>query len=314
MRAPIETGAAGRADGERHGSSPIRLDYFPAPEPMRHHITTLFSIAADREKISDVLPAAVGYLIVVLEGHGQVVFGNGAAAESGPVILLTPTSTAVRFEFAGPLAAVGAVLSPLGWAALTGLPADEHGDRLYDAAAWLGPEIAELAGQFRAAYAAGIMQPEQMADALAGFIGGRLGKVNPRHVQLMQQVMQWLGSGFDPPLSALHESSSYSTRQLQRLVERYYGVPPKQLLRKYRALRVAALLAAPDTTEEQVAELLNLFYDQSHLIREISLFTGRTPARLGDGSAPLQEAVIDVRNYREVTPNVAPMPKAQAKD
>ena len=34
------------------------------------------------------------------------------------------------------------------------------------------------------------------------------------------------------------------------------------------------------------------FYDQSHLIREVRLVTGRTPARLAERSLPLLDAML----------------------
>ena len=80
-------------------------------------------------------------------------------------------------------------------------------------------------------------------------------------------------------------------------------------MRKYRALRVVALLNDPSTTDEQVAELLNYFYDQSHLIREVRTFSGRTPSRFGDDQAPILEQLLSVRNFREIKPNVAALPE-----
>ena len=148
-----------------------------------------------------------------------------------------------------------------------------------------------------------------MCAEIATFIAARLKPINRRHDALLSRIRIWLSSSFDPPLEALIDGSGYSERQLQRLVVRYFGVTPKHLVRKYRALRVAALLQSPETSADQIAEITNLFYDQSHLIREIRLFAGRTPARLGDSEQPILEALLDLRNFREITPGLAPMPE-----
>ena len=67
-------------------------------------------------------------------------------------------------------------------------------------------------------------------------------------------------------------------RQLERLTKRYYGLPPKTLARKYRALRAASALArGEDLTDCDIA---NSFYDQSHLIREVKRFAGLTPQQI----------------------------------
>ena len=286
----------------------IELNYFPAPEQLHPFVTTLFHFRCDEVEIRDMQPAAVGFLYFFLRGQGKMHFASGITDPSYPVSLMTPSAVAVPFEVDGPFHCVGAALLPRGWAAFTGLDADEHGNRIYDAAQWLGPEVAEMGARFRAAYENDAMSPEKICAEIAAFIAARLKPINPRHDALMTRITDWLSSSLDPPLEALIEGSGYSDRQLQRLVVRYYGVTPKQLVRKYRALRVAALLQSPETSAEQIAGLLNLFYDQSHLIREIRLFAGRTPARLGDSEQPILDALLDLRNFREITPGLAAIP------
>ena len=287
----------------------IELNYFSAPAPLHRYVTTLFHFRCDETAIRDMQPAAVGFLYFFLRGEGRMHFASGTTDRSHPVSLMTPCAVAVPFEVDGPFHCVGAALLPRGWAAFTGMNASQHGNRLYDAGEWLGPEVVALGKRFRAAYAAGTMSPEAMCDEIAAFIAGRLRPINPRHDALMTLITDWLSSSLDPPLAELVARSGYSERQLQRLVERYYGISPHHLLRKYRALRVAALLQSPGTTDEQIAGLLNLFYDQSHLIREIRLFAGRTPARLGDSEQPILDALLDIRNFRQITPGLAALPE-----
>lgn len=291
------------------GLQHMSLEYVSAPESLKRHITTLYYFRCDETEIRDMQPASVGTLIFFLKGQGKMHFADGTTDPSHPVSLITPCGEAVPFEVDGPFHCVGASLSPLGWAALTGLRANQHGDRMYDAVPYLGPEVAVLGDRLRRAYDSNALSPAGMCGEISHFIEGRLKKVNPRHKALMGQVTAWLSSAFDPPLTELLDKTDYSERQLQRLVERYYGVGPKQLVRKYRALRVAALLQDPNTSDDQIAQLLNLFYDQSHLIREIRIFAGRTPARLGDAEQPILDALLDIRNFREITPNIAAMPQ-----
>lgn len=291
--------------GRRH----IALDFHSPPEPLRRHVTTLFHFRCDERDIRDVQPASVGFLLFFLRGKGRMHFPGGTVDPSYPVTLITPTSAAAAFEVDGPFHCVGATLSPLGWAALTGLNADEHGNHLYDAAAWLGQEFAVLGDELRSEYAEGTADPAAMCARIAALIESCLRPVNPQHQALMDEIVCWFAGGFDPPLAELQARSGYSARQLQRLVERYYGLPPKQLVRKYRALRVAALLQDPATSEDKVAELLNLFYDQSHLIREIRHFAGRTPARLGDAEMPILDMLLDARIFREIRASIAPLPE-----
>ena len=282
-------------------SGGLTLDYFAPSPALQPHVTTLFCLSSDAPAMRDAIPAAVGYLMVFLQGSATVAFADGRTADFAPVSLLTPSSAAAEVTTAGPVRIVGAALSPLGWAALTGLHAARHGDRLYRASDY-------LEGTARLPTDGPVADAVEAVEAVARYVTARLRPVNPRHAALMKQVGEWLSASLDPPLADLAVRSGYSDRQLQRLVERYFGVGPMQLARKYRALRVAALLQAPDTSEARIAELLNLFYDQSHLIREMRHFLGRTPSRLGSSDSPLLGAATGLRNYHEVRPNIARMP------
>lgn len=285
----------------------ITLNYFEPPLPLKLYVTTFYYFRCDELEINDIQPAAVGSLIFFLKGHGRMLFGRGAEP-SHPVSLLSPFSYAVPFEVEGPFHCVGAALSPLGWASLTDLDASIHRDSMMGAQEVFGPGIATLGERLCAAYEAGSMAPQEMCCAISDFLEPHLKPIKPRHVLLMAQVHQWLSQSFNPPIEELAETTGYSQRQVQRLVERYFGVTPKHLVRKYRALRVASLLQDPNTTGEQTAELLNQFYDQSHLIREVRMFAGRTPARLGDSEKPILGYQLNVRNFRQINPRVAGLP------
>jgi AraC-like DNA-binding protein len=286
----------------------IKIEHFSAPPSLQPFVTTLFTLRCDEPRISDVLPAAVGYLAVLQCGSGTIRFVTGRCDAACPETLLTPTSAAAAVMCQGPSTSSAAALSPLGWAALTGLHAGEHADRAYPAAEVLGAETRALGERMRARFLAAPGDGAAIVAQLAGFIEPRLRPLNPRHMGLMKSVADWLSASFDPDLADLQLATGYSARQLQRLVERYFGSGPKQLARKYRALRVAALLRSDEISDERAAELTNLFYDQSHLIREMRHFLGRTPLRLGKGGSPLLSAATALRNYREFRPNVARIP------
>lgn len=286
----------------------LRLEHFPVPSALQSHITTLFSLRCDERQIHDMLPAAVGYLAIIVSGSGTLHFARNRADRTHPETLLAPTNSAVELKVDGPLIFVAAALSPLGWAALTRLDASRHVDRADDAAALLGPDVHELGERIRQIAAAGQSSDADLAGLLADYVGARLRRVNPQHAALIGHVAEWLSSKIDPDISDLLVRTGYSPRQLERLVARYYSCTPKQLARKYRALRVVALLQDPETSDEKAAGLVNLFYDQSHMIREVRRFVGRTPRRLVAPDQSVLQSAIALRNYREFRPNVARIP------
>lgn len=281
-------------------ASLLHIDYIAVPATLTPYVTTFYHFRCDERDIKEVQPAGIGHLTIFPHGQGVMRFLDGAHDASHRTNLLTPSVAACPFEVTGPFHAIGAVMTPLGWAALTGMGAHEHANRLLEAGKYLDGGIASLGEDLCNAYSAGSMDGKDCAMALANYIENHLRPVNKRHAELIQLTTKWLGESLDPPLESLFERTAYSKRQVQRLVERYFGMPPVALKRKYRGLRAAALLSLPALTPEFEAMVFDTFYDQSHMIREIRLFAGRTPARLGDGESAFLTEMLDPRNFREI--------------
>ena len=83
-----------------------------------------------------------------------------------------------------------------------------------------------------------------------------------------------------------------STRSLQRLFQRYVGVTPKWVLRRYRLHEAAARLAegTSGTWAEAAAELG--YFDQSHFIRDFTAAVGVTPVEYATACA---EGLVSLR-------------------
>lgn len=258
----------------------FKADYYSVPAPLQPYIAAFYQFRCDETQIRDMHPSNVSHLVMFLRGQGSVHFRTGVKDALPRIGLFTPCACAASYYVNGPLVAVGAVLTPLGWAALARLDAGEHGNRLYDASGHFGPEAAILAGDCHQGYLAGELRTEEIVRKLGLFIEANLQAVNPRHARLIALVMDWLSEKSDGKLVTLHAAIGYSHRQVQRLTQRFFGLPPKALLRKSRALRAAAIFSNPRATADQLACVSDHFYDQSHMIREIRLFVGRTPGRL----------------------------------
>ena len=281
-------------------SALIAIDYIDPPAEIAPFVTTLYHFRCDEPLIRDIQPAAIGQICLFPHGKGEMHFADGRREPNHEVGLLTPLSRATPIVVDGPFHAFGAALTPLGWAALTGLHAGEYRDRLLPAASVLGEEFGALGQTLLSAYRGGTMTGPTCARAVGDFVARHVRPVNPRHLELIVAVGRWLGASFNPDLADLAGIAGYSARQIQRLVERYFGLPPRALARKYRALRAAALLSAPGYAPDQEAELAEAFFDQSHMIREITHFVGRTPARLTDASTPYLAEMITPKNLREL--------------
>lgn len=293
-----------------HGhAAPFAIEFLPPPPAIAPYVTTFFSLRYDRVLISDVQPATIAVLLVSLKGRIRLLTPSDAVYDSPGTGLITPLSAAAAIEVEGPWHAFGATITPLGWAALTrGLSAARWADRVVDASSLLGDEVGQLGERLTRDHRAGMINVADMVAMTAQVFADRAMPVPVRHRAAIAAVADWLGSSLSPQLEDLVARTPYSVRQMQRLVDHYYGLGPKHLARKYRALRAAALLLDPGISAEQVVHVEEQFYDQSHMIREIRLFAGCTPGQLARADKPVLAAALDWRNNFEITPKVAPMP------
>ena len=220
------------------------LEYFDPPEALAHHVMVLFHFATDEPVIHDTQPGGLGQLVLFAQGEGEMHFAGHTDPVRGKAYLMSGFSRAARFEMRGPWRTIGASLSPLGWAALTGTPARDHVDRFLPASQLVGGDVEHFAGQLGAQYLAGQLGGEAACNALADWIALRLGQIPAVHERLIETTIHWLGGAIFPDLELLFPQLPYSRRQSERLVERYFGLPPAALARKFRAIRAAAPDAA----------------------------------------------------------------------
>jgi len=96
-------------------------------------------------------------------------------------------------------------------------------------------------------------------------------------------------------------------RRLERIVRRDFGLPPKQVLRRARALDMASHLRGVADQNEAEALVLR-YYDQSHLIREFTELFGMSPRQFVETPQPLMTLALETRQARrlEMIERIAP--------
>ncbi|MFM5908089.1 MAG: helix-turn-helix domain-containing protein [Novosphingobium sp.] len=88
-------------------------------------------------------------------------------------------------------------------------------------------------------------------------------------------------------------------RQFERIILRDFGISPKQVLRRARALDMAAhLRGVADEAEREELELR--YYDQSHLIRDFTRFFGMTPRQFIERPQPIMTLALETRQARRL--------------
>jgi AraC-like DNA-binding protein len=296
------------ADGARLTRSDLlQIELIAPPEKAAGFATTFYRVRCAERHIRDVQPSSIGFLVLLGKGEGTISFLDGRSEQGPAFTLVTPTSAATTIQMEGPWDAFGAMLSPVGWASLTGLSAAAHSNRVWAAVDAVRAPLAAAGDEILRNYDR--LTDTEKAAILAHGMAEAAGPLPSRHVDFIRTVADWLAQSLSPLLDDLVERSGYSPRQVQRLCERYFGLAPGTLIRKYRALRAAVLLSRSDLSEEDLSAIQDHFYDQSHMIREIRIFAGRTPARIADPDMPFLTRFLNLRNFREAGPRLAPIPE-----
>lgn len=276
-------------------SSGTYLAHVDVSPDMAGLIHTLFVMRAGEGRIDSVMPAYSAQLFSFVEGSGAIHFPERPAGYSSDITLNAPMLRAAPMVLEGPVLNIGASFTPLGWAMFSGLAADKVHDCAF-AAYTVIPEdqLAPVIGALDRVRE-GALSPEAYCRVIEEAIRQicATAKKRPRadHLELLAAIDDWLGGEFNPPVQALYDAVDLGQRQVQRLCRRYFGVPPAQLVKRFRAIRAAMLLAHDDLSEELRDEVVGSYFDQAHLIHDIRRYTGHTPRGLS--KEPFAQNILD---------------------
>jgi len=244
-------------------------------------VHTFYTIETDAGRIEEAVPAYSAQLFVMVRGQVHFTFAGGATGTSATVFIKSPQLRSARAVLEGPVLQIGASLTHAAWQRLANLPADEVNERLLPADAVLtGAQIAALEAA-AAGCRDGRITPEEVCGAMADVIVQAPHVLRADHEAVVEAIGRWLASGVDPALADLYAGIDMSQRQVQRICRRFFGVPPAQVLKRFRAVRAAMLLSQPGIAREVHDQLMATYFDQAHLIRDIRRYTGRTPSQFG---------------------------------
>jgi AraC-like DNA-binding protein len=265
------------------------IQYFLPPAALAPYINVFYIFRSESNLIRDVHPASAGHVMLFLKGHGEARFVDGVIQPSHKISLIGPSSSAMQYIVKGPLHCVGFTFNPAGYSCLSGQKAIKGLNKLLDATWVLGDTFDDAFGPIATLNDddSDPLRSAKMVEKLAGFLIGKFKPLKPVPASVITKLFETLEDRLDMDLEDFYASLPLTPRQIQRICKDYLGSAPKYLIRKLRAVRAAMLLSDPECSQETRDLVLDHFYDQSHLIREISLFNGRTPKFLNGDSVPL---------------------------
>lgn len=264
----------------------LQVEYLAPPAELSAFVSAYYLFETDEPCLEDLERADIAQFRIVFYGKGDVEFGDGVRQSFFPATIMGPRTKASRLKVNGPAKVFGVGLLPAGWAAFTGLPADQYVNRLVEASTILGERVIETAATVRS-----MTSITEMAD-LMNERAQRFAEdgANVPH-WFVRAVDHWLEERLTPRLEDLENATNLSRRQIERLARQLYGSPPKLLVRKYRALRTANAIARGSGDWQDFVD--EGYYDQSHCIRELKEFVGITPSAIRDHASPLTSRTFD---------------------
>lgn len=279
------------------GSAPFELHYFPPDPDLADMVSSFYFARINMPNFDEYERADRPQFRFVTNANGEYIFADGHQSTVCRANIVGPTSGRVRAINRGPAQLFGFGMLPAGWGALMGDEADKLTDRAMDAADLFGPWMDEVA--------AALENTASVEEKLV--IGNNFAReVLTRNEQppmwFIRTVDGWLTASPSPQVPELVEATGMSIRSVERMTKHYYGLSPRMLARKYRAVRAASALARGEGLD--AAQLGDAFYDQSHLIREIKRFAGATPGQLGK---PTSYTEATTKGRKQLAGKVSPL-------
>jgi AraC-like DNA-binding protein len=270
----------------------VSVRFYRLSEALQPYFTALYATTVDCEPgalVTDCLHPEWAALRFT-EGPPPIAcIGEGEKSPQWPFVANGPTSKAIQFGVTRSRI-WGLGLQPAGWSKFTGQPANGLSDRTVD-------------GSCHEAFAlfAPILEIVNSADGDGDRIATGIDRFLMRHadrpVPQEAQILACQAALRDPDIANVAELGDrleIGERSLERLCGRYFGFPPKLLLRRQRFLRsLADFMRDPTRTWSEAID--GQYYDQAQFVRDFRSFMGMTPSEYADAPHPILTKIMAQR-------------------
>ncbi|MGU3390028.1 hypothetical protein [Sphingomonas sp. M1A8_2b] len=252
----------------------MRMRY-DLPDPALAEFVTGYAIyasASPAPMINWYLPAPAMISVLVDAGPLEVSIGNHRFGPLDRASLYGPTSRAFRTETHGGIA-VGIGLTALGWARMTARSAGDFHNRVVPLAGVAGPAIST-----RLTEGLDLLDDDaKIKPLLDSILPSVFRRAHPREALIRAFGALTVTDGVIE-MKDVAERLDIPTHELRRMATRYFGMPPKLLLRRARFLRSFIRLIT-DAGLNDYSKIDSSYFDASHFLRDAGTFLGTTPRR-----------------------------------
>jgi AraC-like DNA-binding protein len=262
----------------------IDVRYYRLSEPLQPYFTALYAFEFDAGSgpaIEDWLHPEWSQMRFVWGASPRARVGPGALKEQWPFVASGPTSRSIHFKV-GKGRSWGIGLQPAGWAKFADGPASAVADTTVDGSSH--PAFALFAPIGR------MLGPDEPGlDTFAARINAYLMQHIDRPSAAGDLVAACHDALRDPDVgtvAAWAERVGLELRSLERLCLRFFGFPPKMLLRRQRFLRSLSRFMLHDAGSWSSA-MDGQYHDQAQFVRDFRAFMGMTPSEYAERPHPI---------------------------
>ncbi len=231
---------------------------------------------------------------IQLEGDWSAVHIDGPIEGDAKAFYFGPQTQAMPVKVRGSFTSIGLALKPGAGYTITKRKASEFANRIVTVEEVGLPEKVVLSAIGNSDTPEGRLSALE-ASARAFLCGAQAPK--PPEISARFEKLALTDPTYS--VSAFAEEEGISMRQLERICDRDFGMSPKKVMRRARALDMAAhLRGVADRAEEDEATLR--YYDQSHMVREFTELFGMTPRQFVETPQPLLTLSLESRQSRRL--------------
>lgn len=279
---------------------PLSLNRAPAPDldPWIARVTITRVDAAPDFEVACGLCSDIAFQRVILTGEWEHSVDDKPERYDRESVLIGPHSAHFNANCKGAIATIGIGFRPGALRVLFGRDMSEIVDTV-ERGDPIGLMADESGDGDRFGYPINA-PPEEWALLAEERVRKLIARLDPKKPDRVSAVFE-LASFVDPNIGPgeFAREHGINQRRLERLVKRDFGLTPRFVLRRARALDLAAqMLGIADKDEE--ADFLLRYFDQAHLIREFQKFFGVTPEEFCDHPRMLMTMNLEARSARRL--------------
>lgn len=284
------------AQGVTRDGQPLSYNRAPAPDlaPWIARLYVTIVVAPADYTLHCSLFNDVACVRIQLAGQWRADTATGPEEYGRAALFFGPQSRRMPLSVTGSFISVGYAIRPGACTALGGPWLSEFVDRL------VPTTDAGVPWDFDVALLAPEASPEDWLQTIEAQVRERIARAGGREPDPV--ALRFEEISFSSPGISVSEAArlcGVERRKLERVANRDFGMSPKQVLRRARALDMAShLRGVADSNEGE--EMALRYYDESHLIHEFTDLFGMSPRQFVAKPQPILTITLESRQARRL--------------